>query len=86
MFPKARESRESFGLVSLETTMETLLTGREAAAFMGIAEQTLRIARITGTGAKFVKVGRSVRYRKSDIEAYLASRTYSNTSQMGGAI
>lgn len=60
-----------------------LLTGREAAEYLGISEQTIRIQRITGRGAKFIKVGRLVRYRQTDIEAYLNARTFENTSQMG---
>lgn len=60
-----------------------LLTGHEAAKFLGISEQTLRIHRIKGGGIKFVKVGRLVRYRQSDLESYLNARTFDNTSQMG---
>ena len=63
--------------------IEKLLTGREAADFLQISEQTLRIQRIKGGGAKYVKVGRLVRYRQSDLETYLNARTFENTSQMG---
>ena len=62
---------------------EKLLTGREAADFLQISEQTLRIQRIKGSGLKYVKVGRLVRYRQSDLETYLNARTFENTSQMG---
>lgn len=62
---------------------EKLLTGQEAAEILGISNQTMRIHRIKGGGVKFVKVGRMVRYRKSDIEAYLNARTFDNTSQVG---
>ncbi len=60
-----------------------LLTGQEAAAYLGLSEQTLRIHRIRGGGVRFVKVGRLVRYRISDLEAYLDARTFENTSQIG---
>ena len=63
--------------------IEKLLTGQEAADFLQISEQTLRIQRIKGSGAKYVKVGRLVRYRQSDLETYLNARTFENTSQMG---
>ncbi|WP_240008489.1 helix-turn-helix transcriptional regulator [Pseudaquidulcibacter saccharophilus] len=63
--------------------IEKLLTGREAAEILKLSEQTLRIQRIKGSGAKYVKVGRLVRYRQSDLEAYLDARTFENTSQMG---
>lgn len=61
----------------------SLLNGKEAAAYLGISEQSLRIQRIKGGGIKFVKVGRLVRYRQTDLEAYLNSRTFDNTSQVG---
>jgi len=63
--------------------MDKLLTGREAASYLGISEQTMRIHRIKGGGVKFVKVGRLVRYKQSDLENYIQSRTFDNTSQMG---
>lgn len=62
---------------------KSLITGHEAAHYLGIAEQTLRIQRIRGGGAKFVKVGGAVKYRISDLEEYIQSRTFENTSQMG---
>lgn len=62
---------------------ERLLSGKEAAGYLGISEQTLRIHRIKGGGINFVKIGGCVRYRKSDIEAYLQKRTFGNTSQTG---
>lgn len=66
--------------------MKSLLSCQEAASYLGIAEQTMRQQRMKGGGIKFVKVGRLIRYRASDLEAYLEARTFDNTSQMGGAI
>lgn len=63
---------------------ENLLSGQEAAKYLGISEQTLRIHRVKGGGVKYVKVGRLVRYRQSDIDAYLNARTFDNTSQKMG--
>lgn len=56
-----------------------LLTGTEAAALLGIAPGTLNVWRSTGRYAlPFVKIGHNVRYRKSDLIAWLDSRTRSN--------
>jgi len=56
-----------------------LLTPPEAAAYIGITENTLSVWRCVGRYAiPFIKVGRLVRYRRSDLEAWLESRTHSS--------
>ena len=69
-----------------------LLTENEAAAFLKVRSQTLAKWRMAGSGANlpFVKVGRSIRYRLSDLNAYLDRHTFNNTveayhSRQGGA-
>ena len=53
----------------------------EAAAYLGIAENTLAIWRCTKRyPLAYIKVGRRVRYRISDLEAFLATRTISADS------
>jgi excisionase family DNA binding protein len=53
-----------------------LLSREEAAAHLGLAPQTLAAWAVTGRyGLPMVKVGRSVRYRLADLEAWLATRT-----------
>ncbi len=53
-----------------------LLTPPEAAAYIGVTENTLSVWRCVGRYAiPFIKVGRLVRYRRSDLEAWLESRT-----------
>jgi len=49
-----------------------LLTRREAAAYLGVAEQTLAVWKCTGRRSlPFVKIGRLVRYRKADLDAFI---------------
>lgn len=50
-----------------------LLDTAQAAEYTGLAKQTLHQRRITGGGPKFCKIGRSVRYRKEDLEAWVES-------------
>ncbi|MGD0900813.1 MAG: helix-turn-helix domain-containing protein [Thermoguttaceae bacterium] len=53
-----------------------LLTRSEAAAFLGVKSQTLAVWATTKRYClPMVKVGSRVRYRLSDIEAFLQSRT-----------
>lgn len=52
-----------------------LLTPNEVSAHLGIDIETLNIWRCTGRyNLPYIKVGRLVRYRKEDIEAFIASR------------
>jgi excisionase family DNA binding protein len=53
-----------------------LLTRREAAAYLGVAAQTLAIWQTTGRyRLPVVKVGKLVRYRLADLDSFLTSRT-----------
>jgi len=50
---------------------EHLLNEHEAAQFLGLSVFTLRAWRSKRRGPAFVKLGRSVRYRSDDLEAFL---------------
>ena len=53
-----------------------LLTVEQAANYLTLAKSTLDIWRISGGhGLPFVKLGRSVRYKKSDLDEYLKRQT-----------
>lgn len=55
---------------------EELLTREQAAAYLRVATQTLAIWHTTGRySLRAIKVGRLVRYRRSDLDAFLAART-----------
>jgi predicted DNA-binding transcriptional regulator AlpA len=61
----------------------TLLTEREAASLLRLSERTLeRRYRVSGTGPKFVRLGRSIRYWLTEIEAFIALRTVGSTSEL----
>ena len=61
-----------------------LLCTKEAARLLGVHHNTLCKWRIRGVGPRFIKAGNTVRYRRSDIEVWLQSRTYENTTEYGG--
>lgn len=58
-----------------------LLTQREAADVLRLSERTLERLRVQGGGPPYVKANRAVRYRESDLEAWVAARVVSSTSQ-----
>lgn len=65
---------------------DILYTPSQTAGVIGLANGTLANARVTGAlDLPFIKLtpGKRgpVRYRKSDVEAWLAARTYKNTRQ-----
>lgn len=44
---------------------------RDAAAYVGFTEQWMRSMRTDGTGPRYLKVGRAVRYRVKDLDAWM---------------
>jgi predicted DNA-binding transcriptional regulator AlpA len=51
-----------------------LFTEKEAAHYLTRSVSSLRRGRRSGTGPKFVRIGRSVRYQKSQLDAYIDAR------------
>jgi len=59
----------------------TLLTQREAATVLRLSERSLERMRVSGLGPKLCRTGRSIRYRQSDLEEWIAARVVSSTSE-----
>ncbi len=58
-----------------------LLTTIEAAAYLGVSKAFLERDRWAGARIPFIQVGRrAVRYRREDLEAYIATQTRRSTS------
>ncbi|RZF59076.1 DNA-binding protein [Sphingomonas populi] len=57
------------------------LTTESASTYTGLAASTLEKMRLTGSGPQFLKLGRAVRYRVADLDAWMAARVVSSTSQ-----
>ena len=61
---------------------QRLLNRKEAAEFLGIKEMTLAIWQSTKRyGLPVVKVGRLVRYRRSDLLTFIENRTCNKIDQ-----
>jgi len=54
--------------------MEKLLSRREVAELLGVPAGTVDQWAATGTGPRYMKVGRHARYRPSDLEKWLDTR------------
>lgn len=59
------------------------MSNREAADYLGLKAATLNKWRCNGGGPPFMKVGRLIRYRRADLDAYLLSRIRLSTSDKG---
>lgn len=58
---------------------KALLTDEEAAYLLDLEPESLAVFRSTGRHQiPYIKIGRNVRYRRSDLEAWLVSRTHTN--------
>ncbi len=56
-------------------TLEKYMTTAETAEILNLKEHTLRVWRTTGKGPRFVRIEGAVRYRPSDVQAYLDRNT-----------
>ena len=54
---------------------DALLTRGQAAAYLSLRPQTLAAWASAGKNLTYVKVGRAVRYRQSDIDQYIERQT-----------
>ena len=62
--------------------MNTLLSTKEAARLLGVSKAFLDRDRWAGARIPFIRVGaRAVRYRREDLEAYVAGQIRHSTSQ-----
>ena len=58
----------------------TVMTVKQAAEYLGLAVSTLNKWRCHGGGPVFIKMGRAVRYRVEDLEAYISYSSSVSTS------
>ncbi len=62
---------------------DDLLTRHQAADYMGMASQTLAVWASTGRyGLRYIRIGRLARYRRRDLDEFMARRTITSTSQL----
>jgi predicted DNA-binding transcriptional regulator AlpA len=60
---------------------ESLLQPKEAARILNVSISWLAKSRLSGTGPRFVKIGRAVRYLESSLREYIKGRTRGSTSE-----
>jgi hypothetical protein len=68
-------------------SLDPLLTSKQAGAILGVEPATMAVWRCLGTRPQpiFIRFGRSVRYRQSDLMRFIADSTVSvNNQDIGG--
>lgn len=61
---------------------QTYLTPREAAAYLHSSASTLAKLRVYGGGPTFCRIGRAIRYCKSDLDAFMTRSRVQSTSEV----
>ena len=66
---------------------ERLLNTKQASEMLGVDSKSLANSRYSGLGITipFVKMGRLVRYKQSDIEKFIEKTTFQHTSETNKA-
>jgi hypothetical protein len=65
--------------VHVEILPDGRMTPENAAAYCGLAKQTMAQMRCTGNGPVFTKVGRRAFYFRSDLDAWIKARRFRST-------
>jgi len=58
------------------------LTTVEAAQYLNLKPSTLEVWRCQGRGPRFVRLGRSIRYRVKDLDEFMEKGLRTNTSEV----
>ena len=66
--------------------MTALLTEQDAATLLKVTVKAVQGWRYRGGGPRFVKVGRCVRYRLEDLQAFVLAALRTSTSDLGPPI
>ena len=63
--------------------IERLLNTKEVSEILGITVKSLANSRYTGIGIQvpYVKMGKSVRYKESDLKKYIEDNTFNHTGE-----
>ena len=62
-----------------------IMNVEEAAKYVRLGVGTLNRFRVTGGGPRYAKLGGAVRYRRDDLDAWVAGRIVRSTSEASAA-
>jgi excisionase family DNA binding protein len=80
--PRKEHGMENENETGMEKSIQSnLLTRKQAAQFLNLKKSTLDSWAVRGGGPVFAKMGKSVRYRLTDLEAFIEARLRQSTSE-----
>ncbi|MCJ2071263.1 transcriptional regulator [Methylobacterium sp. J-030] len=82
---KTSDLERSTAATTAISNQDILLTEFDLARRQNRSVKTIRNQRVLGGGVPFIKIGRLVRYRLSDVIPWENARLHSSTSDRGGA-
>jgi predicted DNA-binding transcriptional regulator AlpA len=65
--------------------MDSLLSQKQAAHALGLSVRTLERHRLAGTGPRYARLGRLIRYRECDLAEWVRDSLRRSTSQSSAA-
>jgi len=65
----------------LTDPLDLLLTQREYASIRRCSERTIERERASGTGCRYIKIGRGVRYKRADLLDFIERHARRSTSE-----
>lgn len=63
--------------------MDHLISAEQAASVLNISPSTLAKMRLAGTSPRYVKLGRRVAYKPTDLEAWIEAQSFNSTAEYG---
>ena len=79
--PPASKAQQSCNAATDRADADQLLNEIQTSDMLCVSTRTLQGWRLRGCGPVFVKTGRSVRYRRRDLIAWMDANTVQSTSQ-----
>jgi excisionase family DNA binding protein len=67
--------------MSANVSFDSYLTPCEAAEYLRSSPSTLAKLRVYGGGPYFCRIGKAIRYRRSDLDAFMSARRVRSTSE-----
>jgi len=82
----SKSNRAHSAPIQTVATVPVLWSQQELAQYLGKSVKWCERSRLDGTGPRFMKVGRHVRYRVEDVMQWAEDHSFQSTSQASAAV
>lgn len=74
-------NKSAFNVPLRADLMDKLFDQKTSAKLLGISVRTLERHRVAGTGPRYARLGRLIRYREGDLDAWVQGSLRASTSE-----